>query len=64
MRCRRSPGDVRIVAPIDPGVAGTLVEENPRRTPTERLRRMREMRHCLVACHGDAEIAEIRERAR
>ena len=35
--------DERIFALIDPGVDLTLIDENLRRTPTERLRRMQEM---------------------
>jgi len=35
--------DERIFELVDPGVDGTLVAENLRRTPTERLRRMQEM---------------------
>jgi hypothetical protein len=35
--------DQRILALIDAGVDGTLIAENLRRTPTERLRRMQEM---------------------
>ncbi len=35
--------DERILEVIDPGVDGTLIAENLRRTPTERLRRMQEM---------------------
>ena len=35
--------DQRILALVDAGIDGTLIEENLRRTPTERLRRMQEM---------------------
>ncbi|HXH83020.1 MAG TPA: hypothetical protein VNN07_08845 [Candidatus Tectomicrobia bacterium] len=35
--------DQRILELIDAGVDGTLIAENLRRTPTERLRRMQEM---------------------
>jgi len=35
--------DERIFALIDSGVDLTLIDENLRRTPTERLRRMQEM---------------------
>jgi hypothetical protein len=35
--------DERILALIDSGVDGTIIEENLRRTPTERLRRMQDM---------------------
>jgi hypothetical protein len=41
------PWDQRILALIDPGVDGTLIAENLRRTPTERLRRMQEMARFL-----------------
>lgn len=37
------PWDVRILELIDPGIDGTLIEENLRRTPTERLARMQKM---------------------
>jgi hypothetical protein len=37
------PWDVRILELIDPGIDGTLIEENLRRTPTERLARMQQM---------------------
>ena len=37
------PWDARILARIDAGIDPTLVVENLRRTPTERLRRMQEM---------------------
>jgi len=39
--------DQRIFELVDPGVDGTLVAENLRRTPTERLRRMQEMARFL-----------------
>jgi hypothetical protein len=39
--------DQRIFALVDPGVDGTLIAENLRRTPTERLRRMQEMARFL-----------------
>ena len=39
--------DQRIFELIDPGVDGTLIEENLRRTPTERLRRVQEMARFL-----------------
>jgi hypothetical protein len=35
--------DERIFEIVNPGVDGTLIAENLRRTPTERLRRMQEM---------------------
>lgn len=38
-----APWDVRILELIDSGVDGTLIEENLRRTPTERLARMQAM---------------------
>jgi len=38
-----APWDVRILELIDPGIDGTLIEENLRRTPTERLARMQQM---------------------
>ena len=41
--------DERIFQLIDPGVDGTLIAENLRRTPTERLRRMQEMARFLAA---------------
>ncbi|MEW6268687.1 MAG: hypothetical protein AB1689_05245 [Thermodesulfobacteriota bacterium] len=31
-----------MLAQVDPGVDGTLIAENPRRTPTERLRRLQD----------------------
>jgi hypothetical protein len=37
------PWDVRILELIDAGIDGTLIEENLRRTPTERLARMQRM---------------------
>jgi hypothetical protein len=39
--------DQRIFELVDPGVDGTLIAENLRRTPTERLRRMQEMARFL-----------------
>jgi hypothetical protein len=41
--------DQRIFALVDPGVDGTLIEENLRRTPTERLRRMQDMLRFIEA---------------
>jgi hypothetical protein len=41
--------DQRILALIGAGVDATLIEENVRRTPTERLRRMQEMVRFLEA---------------
>lgn len=35
--------DQRILALVDAGIDATLIEENLRRTPTERLRRMQQM---------------------
>jgi hypothetical protein len=37
------PWDARILALIDPGIDGSLIEENLRRTPAERLARMQQM---------------------
>ena len=37
------PWDARILARIDAGIDPTLIVENRRRTPTDRLRRMQEM---------------------
>jgi hypothetical protein len=37
------PWDARILARIDPGIDGSLIEENLRRTPAERLARMQQM---------------------
>lgn len=34
--------DQRVLAQVDPGVDGTLIAENLRRTPTERLRRLQD----------------------
>jgi hypothetical protein len=39
--------DQRILELVDAGVDGTLIAENLRRTPTERLRRMQEMARFL-----------------
>jgi hypothetical protein len=39
--------DQRILALIDPGVDDTLIAENLRRTPTERLRRMQDVARFL-----------------
>ena len=39
--------DQRIFELVEPGVDGTLIAENLRRTPTERLRRMQEMARFL-----------------
>jgi hypothetical protein len=44
--------DQRILALVDPGVDGTLIAENLRRTPTERLRRMQEMARFLEEAGG------------
>jgi len=35
--------DERILSLVDLGIDGTLIEDNLRRTPTERLQRMQEM---------------------
>jgi hypothetical protein len=45
--------DQRIFQLIDPGVDGTLIAENLRRTPTERLRRMQEMARFLEHARCD-----------
>jgi hypothetical protein len=37
-----APWDVRILELIDLGIDGTLIEENLRRTPTQRLARMQQ----------------------
>jgi len=39
--------DQRIFTLVDAGVDGTLIVENLRRTPTERLRRMQDMARFL-----------------
>jgi hypothetical protein len=39
--------DQRIFQLIDPGIDGTLIAENLRRTPTERLERMQDMARFL-----------------
>ncbi len=36
------PWDVRVLERIDAGVDGTLIEENLRRSPGERLRRLQD----------------------
>ena len=41
--------DQRILALVDAGIDTTLIEENLRRTPTERLRRMLEMNRFLAS---------------
>lgn len=45
--------DVRILQRIDAGVDGTLIEENLRRTPTERLHRMQEMARFLASARRE-----------
>ena len=45
--------DQRIFQLIDPGVDGTLIAENLRRTPTERLQRMQEMARFLEDARRD-----------
>jgi hypothetical protein len=45
--------DQRILQLIDSGVDGTLIAENLRRPPTERLRRMQEMARFLAAARRD-----------
>jgi hypothetical protein len=47
------PWDVRILELIDPGVDGTLIEENLRRTPSERLARMQQMLNFLEQAKRD-----------
>jgi hypothetical protein len=49
-----APWDARILALIDPGIDGTLIEENLRRTPTERLARMQAMLSFLELAKRDA----------
>ena len=48
------PWDARIRRLVDFGVDETLIEENLRRTPTERLQRMMEMVRFLEAARGDS----------
>ena len=45
--------DQRIFRLIDPGVDGTLIAENLRRTPTERLQRMQDMARFLEDARCD-----------
>jgi hypothetical protein len=45
--------DQRIFQLVDPGVDGTLIAENLRRTPTERLRRMQDMARFLEDARRD-----------
>ena len=45
--------DQRIFRLIDPGVDGSLIAENLRRTPTERLRRMQDMARFLEDARCD-----------
>jgi hypothetical protein len=45
--------DERIFRLVDPGVDGTLIAENLRRTPTERLRRMQDMARFLEDARRD-----------
>ena len=45
--------DQRIFQLEDPGVDGTLIAENLRRTPTERLRRMQDMARFLEDARCD-----------
>jgi hypothetical protein len=65
------PWDVRILARIDAGVDGSIIEENLRRTPAERLERHQQMLRFLEETQGRAkdlldlaELAEIRKRSR
>jgi len=46
------PWDARILARIDAGIDVTLVVENLRRTPTERLQRMQDMLRFLDQVRG------------
>jgi hypothetical protein len=48
-----SPWDARILELIDAGIDGTLIEENLRRTPTERLARMQAMLSFLEQAKRD-----------
>jgi hypothetical protein len=50
--------DVRVLARIDAGVDGSLIEANLRRTPTERLRRMQEMLCFLEEARRDGRPAD------
>ena len=45
--------DQRIFQLIDPGIDVTLIEENLRRTPTERLKRMQDMARFLEDARCD-----------
>ena len=45
--------DQRIFQLVDPGVDGTLIAENLRRTPTERLERMQDMARFLEDARCD-----------
>jgi hypothetical protein len=45
--------DRRIFELIDPGIDGTLIADNLRRTPTERLRRMQDMARFLEDARCD-----------
>jgi hypothetical protein len=45
--------DQRIFQLVDPGVDATLIAENLRRTPTERLRRMQDMARFLEDARCD-----------
>ena len=45
--------DQRIFQIVDPGVDGSLIAENLRRTPTERLRRMQDMARFLEDARCD-----------
>jgi hypothetical protein len=48
-----APWDARILELIDAGIDGTLIEENLRRTPTERLARMQAMLSFLEQAKRD-----------
>jgi hypothetical protein len=49
---RDLPWDARILARIDAGVDPTLIVENLRRSPTERLRRMQQMLRFVEQVRG------------
>ncbi len=50
---QEEPWDVRIFRLIDPGIDETIIVENLRRTPTERLRRMQAMLSFLEKVQRD-----------
>lgn len=51
------PWDVRILELIDSGIDVTLIDENLRRTPSERLERMQRMVRFLEEAKGDRDTA-------